>query len=258
MSGWIKLHRSIRENPIGYNPIAFRIWVECLFSATHKDYRIDHGGKERLLKPGEFVFGRHAWAKKLKLNHMTVYRWFAKFLKRGMISVQVRVQGLSTIYKIEKWEQYQLGVQGSVHLGEQPPCNLVSTNKNNKNDKNIPQNKNTNKIKEIFIYWNTKKIIQHRSLTDPMKDCINARLTTDKYTVKEIKTAIDNYHHILNDARFWINYRWSLKEFLLRGLEKMIDLESAKVMYLREGEKVDNSKEVYADIKADNPDFLDR
>lgn len=65
---------------------------------------------------------------------------------------------------------------------------------------------------EIFEFWNSKKIIVHRNLTDSMKKRIKSKLK--KYTVDEIKEAINVYSVILNDSNCIFSYKWSLEDFL--------------------------------------------
>jgi hypothetical protein len=50
----------------------------------------------------------------------------------------------------------------------------------------------------------------------------------------EIKDAIHNYDFILNSKEHWFNYRWTLKDFLQRGLEKFKDADVAYDNYLKE------------------------
>lgn len=67
----------------------------------------------------------------------------------------------------------------------------------------------------IFEYWNSKKIIVHKS-KDGCKGEINTRLKD--YSPEEIKEAIDNYAEILHSGDYVFSYRWTLKDFL--GREK--------------------------------------
>ena len=141
--GWIKLHRKLRESAI-YNEGLVFLLVECLFSATHKDINIDYAGTETILCAGQFVFGRHQWAKRLKINESTLYKRITKLTKYGIISVVNRNSSSGTIYQIEKWNEYQHEEQlsnSSVTAKEQ----LGNTNKNDKNYKN------DNNIKEKRI-----------------------------------------------------------------------------------------------------------
>lgn len=136
--GWIKLHRKLRESAI-YNEGLVFLLIECLFSATHKEIKIDYAGVETTLHAGQFVFGRHQWAKRLKINESTLYKRITKLNKYGIISVANRNSSSGTIYQIEKWNEYQQEEQlsnSSVTAKEQ----LGNTNKNVKNDKNEKNN----------------------------------------------------------------------------------------------------------------------
>lgn len=82
----------------------------------------------------------------------------------------------------------------------------------------------------IFKHWNSKGIIQHRRLTDKIKRAINGALKDYKET--EICQAIDNYTIILADEKYYWSHKWTLKEFLERGIEKFLDFETAAQNYL--------------------------
>lgn len=87
---------------------------------------------------------------------------------------------------------------------------------------------------KILDYWNSKKLIAHRVLTDKIKRSINGRLN-EKYTPGEITQAIDNYDFILKSPDYFWNYKWTLQDFLQRGFEKFRDLEIAKQNYKKGG-----------------------
>lgn len=78
----------------------------------------------------------------------------------------------------------------------------------------------TEDIYTIFDHWNSKEIIQHRQLSQKLKSHINARL--EKYPVGELMEAIDNYHTIITDDSYFFTYKWTLAEFLTRGLDKFL------------------------------------
>lgn len=86
----------------------------------------------------------------------------------------------------------------------------------------------------IFEHWNSKEIIQHRRMTDKMRRSINGALKD--YKESEICTAIDNYAVILADSqRYYWTYKWGLREFLQRGLDKFLDFEIAAQNYKKDG-----------------------
>lgn len=99
-----------------------------------------------------------------------------------------------------------------------------------KGDKASPKKGNTKEslkdtitkenIYSVFEFWNEKKITTHRSI-EKHKSSINAALGV--YNETEIKNAISNYSKILiEDAYYW-THRWTLKDFLQRGLERFVD-----------------------------------
>lgn len=74
-------------------------------------------------------------------------------------------------------------------------------------------------IYSVFDHWNTKNIIKHKKLTDKLASHINARLK-DGYTADEIIGAIDNYATVLHGEDYFWTYKWTLEQFLTRGLDR--------------------------------------
>lgn len=89
------------------------------------------------------------------------------------------------------------------------------------NTKKIPKETITKEsIYSIFDFWNTQGIIKHKTI-DKYKPSINASLK--EYTEVEITKAILNYNTILNDPLYYWTHKWTLKEFLQRGIDKFRD-----------------------------------
>jgi hypothetical protein len=73
---------------------------------------------------------------------------------------------------------------------------------------------NTNNIyTDILEYWNDKKIIVHKKITNDIQNAISKALKN--YSNEEIVQAIDIYSEILR-SDFYFNHKWSLKDFLNR------------------------------------------
>jgi len=89
---------------------------------------------------------------------------------------------------------------------------------------------------EIFNYWNNKKIITHKALTDLMIGKINSKLNAG-YTEDDIKQAIHCYSEIVKGEEYWFTYKWTLDEFLQRGFEKFKDPDIALNNYLKENKE---------------------
>jgi hypothetical protein len=90
-------------------------------------------------------------------------------------------------------------------------------------------------IRKIFDYWNSLNIITHRSI-DKHKKHISAALK--HYSVNEIEEAMANYYTVLHSKDHYWNYRWPLKDFLLRGIDRFMSendpLENFRSTTLRE------------------------
>ena len=74
--------------------------------------------------------------------------------------------------------------------------------------------------RSIFDHWNEKEIIKHRSLTDKLKRAINGALAN--CSRDEIVQAVDNYSRVLQSPDHYFKYRWTLNDFLQRGLDKFM------------------------------------
>lgn len=77
----------------------------------------------------------------------------------------------------------------------------------------------------ILQHWNTQEIIQHRKLTEKTRRSIRATLKS--YSVEEVNKAISNYAQILRDPVYYWTHKWTLQEFLQRGIDKFLDWEIA-------------------------------
>ncbi len=58
------------------------------------------------------------------------------------------------------------------------------------------------------------------------------RTALKAYTEDEIKEIIDNYAAIVLDDKYWFTYKWTLEDFLQRGMTQFEDLKVAKENYL--------------------------
>jgi hypothetical protein len=101
-----------------------------------------------------------------------------------------------------------------------------SVKDNNTSNNKINNTSNKEKIdiieksicQEILDYWNTKEIIVHSKLTTKTKTKIKSTLR--EHDLDNIKFAIDNYSTVLESDKYVWSYKWTLTEFLQRGLER--------------------------------------
>ena len=81
----------------------------------------------------------------------------------------------------------------------------------------------------LFELWNTLGIVRHKQLTDKMGSTLKAALKI--YSVEELGQAMRNYAEVLFSEEHYWSHRWTLDEFLRRGLEKFMDRDVALANY---------------------------
>lgn len=82
---WIKMYRKLLQSPIFENEKALKVWIWCLLKATHKEREQLVGKQLVKLQKGQFVTGRKAAAKELKMKERTVYDYFQLLQQLSMI-----------------------------------------------------------------------------------------------------------------------------------------------------------------------------
>jgi len=127
--------------------------------------------------------------------------------------------------QFRKWEKHQDGLHKRTTPKSPPfPGTSEKFPESPDDSEDLPeipgqQNRTEQNRKEliysVFQYWNSKKIIEHRELTDKLKGHINAKL--GNYAEQEILDAIDNYAKILFGEEYFFSYKWTLEEFLTRS-----------------------------------------
>jgi len=98
------------------------------------------------------------------------------------------------------------------HRVEKPQTNALSNNNKNALSKDILS---------IFEFWNEQGIIKHRKLTEKIKTKIRSALR--EYSLDEIREAISKYAKVLKGDEYFWTYKWTLPDFLARGLTRFLD-----------------------------------
>jgi hypothetical protein len=112
----------------------------------------------------------------------------------------------------------------------------VETSQNTKKFDGTPYNKEiiieSNIYNNILSFWNLQKITVHKKLLPEMETAIKSALKN--YSTEEITQSISNYSDILKGDEYFFKYRWTLKDFLKRGVDKFLDGDIAKQNYLKD------------------------
>ena len=71
--------------------------------------------------------------------------------------------------------------------------------------------------------WNDRGIINHKKITTRMKKAIDKVLKDADYPLIEVFKAFKNYAIILKSRDYAWSYKWTMADFLSRGLHKFVD-----------------------------------
>lgn len=81
----------------------------------------------------------------------------------------------------------------------------------------------------IFDHWNSQDIVKHEKLTNAISRKIQAKIKD--YSIEKIIRSISNYNVVLKDPDCFWTFKWTLVDFLQKGIDKFMDIEIAKVNY---------------------------
>ena len=185
--GYIKLHRSMLDNPISKKSDYAWLWVKLLLKANHKESKFVFNNKIVVLKAGQLLTGRKKLSKETGIKETQVY----KILKYLEMEQQIEQQKTNkfTIITIRNWDKYQVKEQQI----EQPSDNQATTKRQPsdtyKNDKNVKNVKNSKLYGEIIDYLNEKAGKRYKSSNGNIK-WISARLN-DGFVLEDFKKVID-------------------------------------------------------------------
>lgn len=105
-SGWIKIHRSMLDNPVVMKDSDHcMLWMLLLLNATHKPHDTLFGGKRITLQPGQLITGRKKLARELRVNEHKIDRMLRAFKNEQQIEQQSKPYG--SLITIKNWHKYQ-------------------------------------------------------------------------------------------------------------------------------------------------------
>lgn len=130
MRGWVRLHRKTMQSQVFEDPHLLKTWMFCLFRASFRrrwvSIRTGKGTTQVELQPGQFVCGRKAAAKRLRMPEGTIYDRLNKLAKIGCINKQSNRH--YTLVSVCNWGRYQNSKIASQQQAPQRTSNQPSTN----------------------------------------------------------------------------------------------------------------------------------
>jgi hypothetical protein len=139
MSGWIKLHRQIRNHWVFKNANYFKAWVAIISEVNHKSTKVIIEGELIECKRGQSINSLATWVRILG-DEWTIQklRTFLKLLEKDkMINTEgLRKTTRLTVCNYESYQSEQQGDNKQTTRKQQGDNKEITTNKNEKKEKN--------------------------------------------------------------------------------------------------------------------------
>ena len=164
VSGWVKLHRKIFENPVCCKDAEhFFVWCWILSNATCVEKHVLFNGQDTVLKKGELITTSKFIANELKINESKVNRILRKFESEKQIERQT--SNRNTIICVVNWRNYQLDENQN---GKQMKDKL-QTNE----EENALQQAKAVKIKNETRIQVLDRLLHEANITDYLVEYVN-------------------------------------------------------------------------------------
>ena len=140
MSGWIKIHRQIMDNPLYFSEPFSRTqaWIDLLLLANHKENYFFKRGIKVTVSIGQVGYDIDSLGKRWQWSRGKVERFILHLEKDGNVVRQKN--NVSTLISIVKYSEYQSDSKAKDKPNDKPNGHQIvkqtDTNKNEKNEKN--------------------------------------------------------------------------------------------------------------------------
>lgn len=154
MQGYIGLHRKLMENPVWSDPNYLKLWIYCLFKASHKEHDQLLGNQIVKIERGQFVTGRKVLAadmnKGVKPDQMLSEKSWERYLKNleKWQMLTIKVTNKYSVVTIDNYDIYQSsGGQVDQVVDQQLTNKSPATDQQLTTNNNVKKGKNDKKIK---------------------------------------------------------------------------------------------------------------
>ena len=129
----------------------------------------------------------------------------------------------------------------------------LNSNNINNNILSFPESEKDCLYKQIFDYWNSKKIVVHKNMTQELIKVLDKTLKL--YSKEEVGHAIKHYAEMYHDKNYFFKYKWTLIEFLTRsnGLPEFLENGNKWVNYLNRN---NNTKQQSYNSVEELPEYM--
>ena len=188
MQGWVKTHRCIMTKGIWDNAHMFKVFSWCIMKASHKDHKQLVGRTTVNLKRGQFVTGRKKASIELNMKESTAWDYL-KVLESNE-SINIKSNSKFSVVTVENYSFYQSEEEKT----DSKPDNKSTANQQQINtNKNVKNDENEKKYKEIYDYYLTLDLVKHKNYTQAMAKAIKKAMDENKYTVEDCKKLLKRH-----------------------------------------------------------------
>lgn len=203
MSGWIKLHRSIKEHWLYTEKrkfSKFEAWNDILLTVNFSPAKKIIKGKLINVNRGESILSLDSWASRWKWNKSSVKRFFELLKKDGMI--ELKNETVTTRLTVCKYDTYQS------KENESETQTKRKRNANETHAKPIEEEEERKEEKEEIIY----REFNHLKIT--IKDFERLNEIYDKDDIDMVLNNIENYKNNKNYTSLYLtSLNWLKKDY---------------------------------------------
>jgi hypothetical protein len=196
MSGWIKLHRQIRNHWVFKNANYFKAWVVIISEVNHQSTKVIIEGELIECKRGQSINSLSTWVSILGKDWtIQKLRTFLKLLEKdGMINTEgLRKTTRLTVCNYDSYQSEQQGDNKQTTNRQQGDNKETTTNKNVKNEKEVL-------LDEWIAYRKTiKKVLSEASINKLLKEI-------ESYSIEKCRFVIDASISNGWQGLFWDKY----------------------------------------------------
>lgn len=165
--GYVRLYRSIRDNPIVWKDSDhIAVWIYLLLNATYLEFDVVFKGKRKRLSPGQLIVGRKSISIDLKIDESKVRRILKIFESEQQIYLET--SNKNTLVTIINWSFYQGKINVNSHQTniDKTTSEQQSNIYNKEKESRIESKENNKKTHGIYenVYLTDEEIEKLRNL----------------------------------------------------------------------------------------------
>lgn len=164
------------------------------------------------------------WENEIYIKEYSIRKAKKILEEKDILETKVKkISGNPTVHYRLKWERFLdsfLCFLSNVNAkSKEPKCEIKGTY----NKAEITSKITTDIYSTFLKNWKKNSLIQHNKITSKRKKAIDKILKENDYPLEEIFKAFQNYSIVLNSDDYFWDYKWSMEDFLQRGLNKFVD-----------------------------------